>query len=92
MRVLIDPDDGSRHYVPDLPEAIAITGSLQEDLYAALDGLLRRAQQGGRGPVRGSRRARMSEDQRHCASRRPRLTKATELANRMNRPPRANVP
>src|SRR5580704_13401032 len=29
----------------DLPEAIAITGSLQEDLHAALDVLLRRAQQ-----------------------------------------------
>lgn len=31
----------------DLPDAIAITGSLQEDLHAALDVLLRRAQQAG---------------------------------------------
>lgn len=31
----------------DLPDAIAIAGSLQEDLYAALDVLLRRAQQTG---------------------------------------------
>ncbi len=31
----------------DLPEAIAITGSLQEELHAALDALLRRAQQAG---------------------------------------------
>lgn len=31
----------------DLPDAIAIAGSLQDDLYAALDTLLRRAQQAG---------------------------------------------
>ena len=31
----------------DLPDAIAIAGSLQEDLHAALDGLLRRAQEAG---------------------------------------------
>lgn len=31
----------------DLPDAIAIAGSLQDDLYAALDALLRRAQQAG---------------------------------------------
>lgn len=31
----------------DLPEAIAITGSLQDDLHAALDVLLRRAQEAG---------------------------------------------
>ena len=31
----------------DLPEAIAITGSLQDDLHAAIDVLLRRAQRAG---------------------------------------------
>jgi len=31
----------------DLPDAIAIPGSLQADLYAAMDGLLRRAQEAG---------------------------------------------
>src|SRR5260370_39913702 len=31
----------------DLPDAIAIAGSLQKDLHAALDGLLRRAQEAG---------------------------------------------
>ena len=31
----------------DLPDAIAITGSLQQDLHAALDVLLRRAQEAG---------------------------------------------
>ena len=31
----------------DLPDAIAITGPLQRDLHAALDVLLRRAQQAG---------------------------------------------
>jgi AcrR family transcriptional regulator len=31
----------------DLPEAIALAGPLQDDLYAALDALLRRAQQAG---------------------------------------------
>ena len=31
----------------DLPDAISVTGSLREDLFAALDLLLRRAQQAG---------------------------------------------
>jgi AcrR family transcriptional regulator len=31
----------------DLPDAIAVAGSLQEDLYAAIDVLLRRAQEAG---------------------------------------------
>ena len=40
----------------DLPDAISITGSLREELTAALDVLLRRAQQAG--AVRGDVRTR----------------------------------
>jgi hypothetical protein len=43
----LSPSDKPAHPVPELPDAIAIPGSLQGDLHAVLDVLLRRAQQAG---------------------------------------------